>query len=124
MVVATALLGMAAMILSGLNERRREMAILRALGARPRHVFALLVSESALLALAGAVIGTGLTYGALTLGAPTLEQRYGVHLGDTLPGLYDFALIGVVTGASAVLGFIPAWAAFRNSLADGMTIRT
>ena len=66
----------------------------------------------------------GLTYGALTLGAPTLEQRYGVHLGDTLPGLYDFALIGVVTGASAVLGFIPAWAAFHNSLADGMTIRT
>ncbi len=111
-------------ILTSLNERRREMAILRALGARPRHIFTLMVSESALLAFTGAAIGTGLTYGVLALGTPVLEQQYGVHLTETLPGLYDLSLIGLVTGASAILGLIPAWAAFRNSLADGMTIRT
>lgn len=111
-------------VLTSLNERRREMAILRALGARPRHIFTLMVSESALLAFTGAVIGTGLTYGALAIAAPVLELQYGIHLTSNLPGLYDFAMIGIVTGASAVLGFIPAWAAFRNSLADGMTIRT
>lgn len=111
-------------ILTSLNERRREMAILRALGARPGHIFTLMVSESALLAFTGAVIGTGLTYGVLAAGAPVLEQQYGVHLTETLPGLFDLSLIALVTGASAILGFIPAWAAFRNSLADGMTIRT
>ena len=42
MVVATALLGMVTMILTTLNERRREMAILRSVGARPRTILGLL----------------------------------------------------------------------------------
>src|SRR5690606_15948583 len=45
-VVLAGLLGMLAAILTGLNERRREMAVLRSVGARPRHVFSLLVSEA------------------------------------------------------------------------------
>jgi putative ABC transport system permease protein len=110
-------------ILTSLNERRREMAILRALGARPHQIFVLLVAESALLALAGAVIGTGLTYGGLAVGAPLIEARFGLLLPGLVPGLYDLAIIALVTGAAAVLGLIPAWRAYRNSLADGMTVR-
>src|SRR5690606_33248942 len=53
MVVLTAVLGMMTTMLATLNERRREMAILRAIGARPLHVFGLLVSEAAVLAVAG-----------------------------------------------------------------------
>ena len=122
-VVAVGLVSILTAILTSLNERRREMAILRALGARPHHVFVLLVAESALLALAGAVIGTGLTYGGLALAAPLIETRFGILLPELLPGLYDLAIIAVVTLAAAVLGLIPAWRAYRNSLADGMTVR-
>jgi putative ABC transport system permease protein len=122
-VVLTGLICILTAILTSLNERRREMAILRALGARPHHIFALLVSEAALLAFFGAVLGTALTYGALLAGAPVLEQRFGIFLIGMAPGLYDLGLIGAVTLAAAVLGLLPAWRAFRNSLADGMTIR-
>lgn len=122
-VVLTGLVSILTAILTSLNERRREMAILRALGARPQHIFALLVSEAAIIALAGAVIGTGLTYGLLTVAAPMLEARYGILIADMTPGLRDLAIIGAVTLAAAVLGAFPAWRAYRNSLADGMTIR-
>ena len=53
MVVATALLGMVTMILTTLNERRREMAILRSVGARPRTVLGLLMAEAGVLTLVG-----------------------------------------------------------------------
>ncbi|XBQ16161.1 MAG: ABC transporter permease [Oceanicaulis sp.] len=122
-VVLTGLVSILTAILTSLNERRREMAILRALGARPHHVFLLLVAESALLAFAGAVIGAGLTYGGLALGAPIVEARFGILLPELLPGAYDGLIVLAVTGAAALLGVIPAWRAYRNSLADGMTVR-
>lgn len=122
-VVLTGLISILISILTSLNERRREMAILRALGARPRHIFVLLVAEAMLLALAGAAIGAGLTHGALYLGSPLLEARFGIVLIGTGPGLQDLIVIAAVTGAAGLLGMVPAWRAYRQSLADGMTIR-
>lgn len=122
-VVLTGLVSILTAVLTSLNERRREMAILRALGARPGHIFSLLVAESAGLALAGAILGTALTYAGLTGFAPIIEARFGILLPTLVPGRYDLAIIGVVTVASAILGAGPAWRAYRNSLADGMTIR-
>ena len=49
-VVLAGLLGMLTAILTSLNERRREMAILRSVGAQPRHVFTLLIAEAGTLA--------------------------------------------------------------------------
>jgi len=123
LVVLTGLISILAAILTSLNERRREMAILRALGARPRHIALLLVSEAAFTAFAGAVAGVGLAYIAMTGVAPFAEDRYGVILSGLAPGMTDLAIIFAVTAAAALLGLIPAWRAFRNSLADGMTIR-
>ncbi len=122
-VVLTGLVSILTAVLTSLNERRREMAILRALGARPGHIFTLLVTESAGLALAGALLGTALTYAGLAGFSPLLEARFGILLPTLVPGLYDLAIIGTVTLASALLGAGPAWRAYRNSLADGMTIR-
>ena len=57
MVVATALLGMVTMILTTLNERRREMAILRSVGARPRTILGLLMAEAGVLTVIGILLG-------------------------------------------------------------------
>lgn len=122
-VVLTGLVSILIAVLTSLNERRREMAILRALGARPGHVFSLLVFESAGLAFMGALIGTAMTYAGLAVFAPILEARFDILLPALLPGGFDLLMIGAVTLISAVLGFGPAWRAYRNSLADGMTIR-
>jgi putative ABC transport system permease protein len=122
-VVLAGLLGMLTAILTSLNERRREMAILRSVGARPGHVFGLMVLESGLLALLGVLLGLALTYGVLAGLAPLLERRFGVFVELSAPSAYDMGLLGLVVGAGLLIGAVPAWRAYRNSLADGLTIR-
>jgi putative ABC transport system permease protein len=122
-VVLAGLLGMLTAILTSLNERRREMAILRSVGARPGHVFALLVLESGLLALAGVLVGVALAYGALVALAPFLAHRFGVFVEIGGLSAYDMVLLGAVVAAGLLIGAVPAWRAYRNSLADGLTIR-
>jgi putative ABC transport system permease protein len=124
MVVATALLGMATTILATLNERRREMAILRAVGARPTHVLGLLVAEAGLLALAGAALGVVLLYAALAALRPVIDARFGLYLAIDPPGADELARLAAVVAAGLLTGIVPAWRAYRLSLADGMTVRT
>lgn len=122
-VVITGLIGMLTMILSSLNERRREMAILRSVGARPAHIFTLMVSEAGLLATLGAILGVVLLYTLLFIAQPFIETEYGLHISITFLNSYDLTLIGIIIGAGFIVGLVPALRAYRNSLADGMTIR-
>jgi len=122
-VVLGGLLGMLAAILTSLNERRREMAILRAVGARPAHVFGLLVSEAFLLATTGVVLGMGLLYLLMAAGKGLVEDKLGIFISIRPPGPYDLAIAGLVMAAAIVMGALPAWRAYRNTLADGLTVR-
>ena len=122
-VVLSGLVGMLSSILSSLTERRREMAILRSVGARPWQIFALLASEALLFTVAGCLLGLGLLYGSLLLVRPWLESSYGLFIAITPPSTYDLRLLASVIGAGFVLGLVPAARAYHNSLADGMTVR-
>lgn len=122
-VVVAGLLGMLSSLLTSLQERRREMSILRAMGARPQHVFALLVSEASVLTFSGIVLGLAGLYALLAIAAPLIESQYGIRLLlESLSG-YEWQLLGYVQAAGIVIGFIPALRAYRQSLSDGMTIR-
>ena len=123
MVVATALIGMAATIFSSLEERRREMAILRAVGARPRTVLGLLTLEAVLMALAGAALGMVMLYGALAILQPLADRAFGLYLPLEPPSPRELAVLGAVVLAAAVTSLAPAWRAYRLSLADGMIVR-
>jgi putative ABC transport system permease protein len=122
-VIIVGLIGVLTSILTTLNERRREMSILRAVGARGRTIVGLLVSEAALLAFLGAVFGVLMLYGLLWGFGPWLESRFGIAPARTLPGLFDLGVIAVLTTVSAVLGLVPAMRALKRSVADGLAIR-
>lgn len=124
MVVVTALLGMMAMIFSSLNERRREMAIWRAMGARPVTILGLLVLEAVLMAVAGALLGLALLYGALVLCRPMIDSAYGLWLPISPPSGQEVLTLAIVIGAAALASLLPALRAYRLSLADGMMVRT
>ena len=124
MVVVTALLGMATMVLATLNERRREMAILRSVGATPLHIMGLLLAEAALLVTAGAALGVTVTYGALALLQPLIDKHYGLYLEIGPPDAADLAALAAILAGGVLAGLLPAWRAYRLSLADGMTVRT
>jgi putative ABC transport system permease protein len=122
-VVLAGLLGMLTAILTSLNERRREMAILRSVGARPRHVFTLLVAEAGLLAALGVMAGVCLTYLLLLAGRPVLQKRFGIFVGVTGLSGYDLAILGAIVLAGLLMGLLPAFRAYRNTLSDGLQIR-
>ncbi|PRY23720.1 putative ABC transport system permease protein [Aliiruegeria haliotis] len=123
LVVATALLGMMALILSGLNERRREMAILRAMGAPPRTIMSLLMAEAVIMAAMGAAIGVALLYAGLAVARPWLDAAYGLYLPVEGLSARDLAVLAAVVVAAAIVSAVPAIRAYRMSLADGMMIR-
>tara|TARA_E500000318_G_scaffold538_1_gene729 strand:+ start:128 stop:1384 length:1257 start_codon:yes stop_codon:yes gene_type:complete len=123
MVVLTALIGMVAAILSSLSERRREMAILRAVGAGPRTVGCLMVLEAGTLALAGGLAGTFLFLAGLLIAGPIVDQAYGLYLPFSLPSARELLILGGFVCAGILSGLIPAIGAYRMSLADGMTVR-
>jgi putative ABC transport system permease protein len=99
------------------------MAILRSVGARPLHVFSLIVGESALLTLTGVAIGISLLYGLLLVSQPWILTKFGIFI--SIGGLspYELSLIVIICLAGIVIGIIPGYRIYRYSLADGMTIR-
>src|SRR5690606_3857473 len=113
MVVATALLGMVTTILTTLNERRRELAILRSVGARPTTIMGLLTTEAALLTAVGVLLGVGLLYAALLLLAPYVDRVYGLDLRLEALSLRDWSTLGAIIVAGSLAGLLPALRAYR-----------
>lgn len=123
MVVITAMIGMMATIFSSLNERRREMAIFRAMGARPRVILGLLVIEAALMATLGALLGLALLYVGLFIGQPMIDSAFGLWIPIDAPSLRELWVLCGVIVAGVIVSMVPAWRAYRMSLADGMMVR-
>jgi len=122
-VVLVGLSGMLVAIMTGLNERRREMAILRSVGARPLHVLSLIVGEAGLVTLMGIVTGIGLLFGLLVLGQPLIASRFGLLIGITGFSVHEMLLMGIVCVSGVLIGVIPGVRIYRHSLADGLTVR-
>jgi len=122
-VVLIGLCGMLLALMTSLNERRREMAILRSVGARPWHVFALIVGESGLLTVAGVSVGIGLLYGFLVASQTIILSNFGIFIAISGLSAYELLLVLVICLAGIIIGIIPGYRIYRYSLADGMTIR-
>ena len=121
--IIVGLIGMLVALYSSLEARRREMAVLRAVGARPALIVSLLVLESGLLTLLGCALGVALTMGGFALAQGLIEARTGVHIAVQPPGALEWAYIGLVLAAGILVGLVPAWRAYRSSLADGLSPR-
>jgi putative ABC transport system permease protein len=123
MVVVAALLGLATMILATLDERRREMAILRSVGASPGTVIGLLMIEAGLLSLFGVLLGIAFLYLGLYLARPILDAQYGLYLPIGALSRRELLMLAIIVAAGFAVALLPALRAYRMSLADGMTVR-
>ncbi|QOC22617.1 ABC transporter permease [Wenzhouxiangella sp. AB-CW3] len=123
MVVLAGLLGMLTVLLTTLNERRREMAILRANGARPWQIAGLLVFEAGLIAACGIIAGVALALLAQALAAPWLLTTFGLHVVASWPAGALWLVLAGILGAGLAIGLVPALMAYRRTLADGMQVR-
>jgi len=122
-VLIVGLLGMLVSLYTSLNERRREMAILRAIGAGPGKIVSLLVLESGLLALAGSLLGAAILYGLSFATQGLVERTFGLYLPINPPTPAGWLFLGAVVLAGLLIGFVPARKAYRNALSDGLSVR-
>ena len=123
-VVLASLTGMLAVSLAGLNERRREIAILRSVGASHWHIMGLLITETVFLTLAGILLGLTLLYSGIWLAQPIIEKNYGLFIPITAPNIRELGMVSMLLATSFIVGLVPAYRAYKNSLADGMSIRS
>jgi len=110
-------------LLSTLNERRREMAILRAVGAYPSQIFLLFVFEAFIITVLGGLLGMLLVFVGLLMAQPWVASEYGLQLSTWLPQITDLALLGIVIALGMLFSLLPSWIAYRRSLQDGLTVK-
>ncbi|MDR3054741.1 MAG: ABC transporter permease [Zoogloeaceae bacterium] len=120
---AVGLAGLMAVVLASLNERRRELAILRSVGASPRDIFILLVAEGALLTTLGILSGLGLLALAGVAAAPWLEHYYGILIKLWALDENAIKLLLSVWASGLAASLLPGWRACRMSLSDGLQPR-
>ena len=122
-VVVAGFIGMLTTLLATLGERRREMAILRSVGASPLQIWLLLVFESSALTACGVLLGVVFVGLGMTAAIPLIEEHYGILIDSVVPSLEEWKWLGGILLGGFLLGTIPAWRAFRNALSDGLCIR-
>lgn len=123
LVVLVGLAGLAATLLAGLNERRRELAILRSLGAGAGDIFLMLLVEGLAVTLLGALIGCALLAAGIALFAPLMQTHFGVTLSLRPPAASEWGLFAAILATGLIASLAPGLRAWRMSLADGLTPR-
>jgi putative ABC transport system permease protein len=118
LVAVVAIGSVVASIYNSMNERRREIAILRALGARRHTVFSSIVLESGALAAIGMALGFVIYAGIMSVVASLVRIQTGVVLEVwALHPVMFYAPIGMIA-VSALAGAIPAIKAYRTEVAE------
>jgi putative ABC transport system permease protein len=123
LVMLVGLAGLAATLLAGLNERRRELAILRALGASPQAIFLMLTAEGLLVTTLGILAGCVMLAIGIAVLAPLAQAHFGIQLTLRPPSQYEFILLATILATGLLASLVPGWRAWRLSLADGLTPR-
>lgn len=117
--VATA--SILASIYNSMNERRREIAILRALGARRRIIFSAILFEAAAISTLGMAVGFLVYLGIMTGAAQVIRAQTGIVLD---PAQFNPVMLwapGALIGLGALAGIVPAMKAYRTDVATHLS---
>ncbi|MGJ7553278.1 ABC transporter permease [Variovorax sp. RB2P76] len=123
LVALVSLAGLVSVVMAGLNERRRELAVLRAVGAGLRHVLALLALEGAMVTVLGVAFGVVMAVLGIALLSPWLQAQFGLTLSLSEPTLNEWLLMASLLAAGWLASLLPGIRAYRLSLADGLSPR-
>ncbi|ROQ18096.1 putative ABC transport system permease protein [Marinimicrobium koreense] len=123
LVLLATLAGMMTMLLASMGERRRELAILRTVGASGLTLVLLIELEVALITLLSLVFGTLLLMAGLALAQPWLASEFGLFIAiNPMSAQTAYLMLGIL-GLALVMGLVPALAAYRRALAAGLNPR-
>jgi putative ABC transport system permease protein len=123
LVAVTAIVGMIITILASVNERRREMAILRSIGAGPVRILWLFVAEAVVLSFLGLIVGAGSIYFGLWIMQDAITQFAGIYVPITAPSWNEAIFVSAIFAGALIGGIVPAIRAYQISLTEGLAMR-
>jgi putative ABC transport system permease protein len=119
-VLLTTILGITATLLIALDNRRRELAILRAIGAKPPQILFFILAEAFLVCIIGILAGWGLLQALIAMYADQLRTEWGVVSSIGLPNAADLTSLLIVLCTVILFATIPAVKAYKMALNDGL----
>jgi len=108
-------------IYNSMSDRKREIAIMRALGAGRTAVFTIILSESVLLCLGGGLLGILLGHGLVFIASPIIEARSGLLINPFAFSSIELVLLPILVVLASLVGFIPAMTAYRTDVASTLS---
>jgi putative ABC transport system permease protein len=113
-VIVVALTGVLIAIYNTMEERKRDLAIMRALGASRRQVFGIIVLESVVICAAGSILGILFGHILVYFSIPYLANIAGIVINAFVFDIYQFYLVIAVVILGAIAGIVPALKAYNT----------
>ncbi|GHT21452.1 peptide ABC transporter permease [Planctomycetales bacterium] len=120
MVIIVAAIGMMVSIYNSMNERRQEIAVMRALGAKRSTVMIIILLESILLSLGGGLIGMAIGHGLIAAVGPIIAGAVMVVVNPWVFQGAELILIPGLILLASVVGYLPAIVAYRTDVAQSL----
>jgi putative ABC transport system permease protein len=120
LIIVVSGIGIFVSIYNSMSDRRREIGIMRALGARRQTVFSIVLVESLLLCVGGGLLGMLLGHGLVVLGSPIVAARSGLVINPAFFDPYEFIIVPVMVLMATIVGFLPALTAYRTDVAEAL----
>ena len=116
-----AAVGILVAIYNSMNDRRRDIAVMRALGARRTTVTNIIIFESLLVAGIGAVVGWVLAHAAIAAYSGTIEDQTGVQVGFLTTTGNEIWILPLVVLLALIAALLPAWSAYRTDVGSNLS---
>jgi putative ABC transport system permease protein len=120
LIIAVSGIGIFVSIYNSMADRRREIAIMRALGARRQTVMLIILMEAVLLCLAGGILGILLGHGLVAVGSPIIEARAGLLIDPAAFNPLELIVLPLMIGLAIIVGIIPGMTAYQTDVAEGL----
>ena len=108
-------------VYNSMADRRREIGVMRALGARRETMFGVILSETFLLCLGGGLAGLVLGHGLVVLGAPILRERTGLTIDPWHFEPAELAVFPLLMLLALLVGLLPGVTAYRTDVANALS---
>jgi putative ABC transport system permease protein len=115
LIFVAACLGVSAMLLASIRERRREIQLLRIIGAPAHFLFLLIELEALLITMLSCALGAGLLASCLMIFRDYLIGQFGLHIEVNLLTEQSLLLIAIILLASIIVAVIPSLSGFRKA---------
>ncbi|MCC6427555.1 MAG: ABC transporter permease [Phycisphaerales bacterium] len=113
-------IGIMLALYNSMEQRRRQIAILRVMGCSQGRVFGLIVTESAVLGIAGAILGVLVSLVGARVVAGIMKERLGLAIDATMPLQAALMVVVAAIALAAAAGLIPAVMAYRTAVAKNL----